>query len=184
MSNLSNSTFQSTSQTTETVTTNVDCDQNSINNGVDEEAAAAESTTAITVMNMFTLKKMQKLSEGTKALIYIMWKIGINGKIGKSATLTHMGSVDKVTIDSELSHFNTLEFDWTLLPKHVFHEIFEKFTYDQLCYICGCMGVQFDPKLMRKSIVMASKVNTQLINKLWDHMLKRKISQIMEETKY
>ena len=107
-------------------------------------------------LNLFTIKKFGKVSEGTKALIYYLWK-----------NPESLGSVTKETIDNELKNFDTLQFDWKLLPKHVFIDIFSRFAHEQLCYICGSRGVQFDPKIMRSSSFLSTKMKQTLLETLW-----------------
>jgi hypothetical protein len=120
-------------------------------------------------VDMFSLKKMKKLSEGTKTLLYIMWK-------EHSGSL---GTIEKSTIDEELSKLNALEFDWTKLPKHNYQEVFEEFSYEQICYICGCKRLQFDLKLMQPSVLTVRRVKTKLIAQLWDHMMIAKDIKIL-----
>ena len=112
-------------------------------------------------LNLFTLKKFEKVGEGTKALIYLLWK-----NHNKS-----LGTVSKGTMDTELKSFDTLEFDWTLLPEHVYKGLFMKLTYEQICYICGSKGMQFDSKLMRNSSnFLNKKTKATLIDNLWKLM--------------
>jgi hypothetical protein len=109
-------------------------------------------------LNLFAIKKFDNVSEGTKALIYLLWKKPENSLCNYS----------KSQIDNDLMSFDTLHFDWSLLPKHVFEELFLNFSYEQLCYICGSKGMKFDPKLIRKSgITNCNKSKKKLIDNLW-----------------
>ena len=112
-------------------------------------------------LSMFSLKNFEKIDEGTKALIYLLWK---NPK-------KPLGTITKGTIDTELLAFDTLEFEWTLLPEHVYRNLFMKLSYEQICYICGSRGMQFDSKLIRSSSnLLNKKTKLSLIDNLWKLM--------------
>lgn len=64
-------------------------------------------------------------------------------------------------VEAELKKLDFLTFDWGLIPKQVFKDIFDHFTYVRLVHFCAHFHIHLD--MIRES------QKPKMIDALWEH---------------